>query len=121
MKFKNLTLHKITLTEDLQSSVEVVEPDLDKRDLIIDPDNIDEEFDRLLNLITPYLQSGDRVITGGHPLLCQAVITACMIKGAVPYMTKIDEFKRVYYLFRVPTYFDMDRKRRLELENTTIL
>ena len=118
--YKNLTLHKITLAETVEG-VEIVEPIYDKSALIVNTDEIDKEFDRILGVVAPYIYSGDKVIVGGHPLVCQAIITACIIKGAVPYMTKINEFRQVFYFYKVKTYFDIDRRSRLMLENTDIL
>ena len=118
---KNFTLHRINIAENLEDDVEVVEPKVDKSELVLDVDNIDGEFDRILELVCPHIHCGDSIIVGGHPLICQAVITACMIKGAIPYMTKINEYKQVFYLYRVKTYFDIDRKKRIELENTDII
>jgi len=119
--YKNFTLHRIRLSDNLKEIAKVVEPPIDKSKMIIDVDRIDGEFDRILQLVCPYIHTGDKVLVGGHPLLCHIIITACMIKGAIPHMTKIDECKRTYYIYRVKTYFDITRKERLQLENTEIL
>ena len=45
--YKNLTLHKITLAETVEG-VEIVEPIYDKSALIVNTEDICNEFDRIL-------------------------------------------------------------------------
>ena len=124
-KLLNLSLHKIELSEELQKEWEVIEPDLDKRKLIIATDNIlsgkitmINEQHRLLSELKSVIKRGDNVYVAGHPALILSVAIICSIKGAKLYTGLLNmENKQIIKIEEL--LFDekqLNREFRLDIE-----
>ena len=127
-KIKNFSLHRLKLSDKLQEEWEVIEPDFDKRKLIIATENIlnnkitmKQEQHRILAEISPFIDRGDRVYVAGHPALILSVVIVCSIKGAKVYTGLIDmDTKEVIKIEEL--LFDekqLDRTFRFDIEHNT--
>lgn len=122
-KIKNFSIHPIRLGEDLEKEYEIVEPQIDKKELILDVEGVLEgkctmadEQKRIIRIINSFIQPGDVVYVAGHPALVLSVTTVAQIKGATVVTGMIDKSKEVIKIEELITYSQLDRKFRLGLE-----
>lgn len=129
--FKNMTLHRIHLSKELEDSgVKVLEPDefgVDRKKLFIAIRKIEngeitlkQEQHRIIAEITPFIEKGDNIIVAGHPAVVLSVAVVCSIKKAKcfsPILNKENEVIRFEELI-----FDdriLDREFRYDIEHNT--
>lgn len=121
---KNFSLHPIKLNKQLEKEYEIIEPTVDKRELIIQTEKIlngkstmANEQHRLIEVINNDIQPGDYVYVAGHPALVLSICIVAHIKGATVITGMIDIKKEVIKIEELITNSQqLDRKHRLEIE-----
>lgn len=123
-KIKNFSLHPLKLNNELQKEYEIIEPNLDKKELVIETEDIvqgkctmGDEQHRIIGIINDSIESGDVLYVAGHPALVLAISTVAQIKGATVVTCMLNQSKEVIKIEELITNCNqLDRKHRLELE-----